>query len=356
MLALLTPKDGGPERPLHVLVRENPDVSCTNCVSKGIRCTTNQIVNPAKPNKGGKRIEEAKKMFGSDGFQNTAPTPVPQPQARRASMPRSPSVATPGGSSGSSVPPNPPAMMPMFGGHQFNMTGHNGHPGPTASFVPPAPIPSPTVHPVHGWSAPPFDDWTGLAFEAQHGVAFSHPMHAPPNALELSTWETAIVVPPPPPGHAHSLPVLPSAMGSRSVPPPPLEPLFHSPLSPPLMTSSSSSTAAFLPAQSLTASPGVNSDACLPSQPPSRSDSGQSGQQPRVAGRKRTISEHEDDDVLELVRDDEPNQLDPSYMWAPRDKVMRYPQFRGLQEHPAAQPPRPGESHHRPSSSRRSFS
>lgn len=293
-------------------------------------------------------------MFGSDGFPNSAPTPVPasQPLPRRASMPRSPSVATPSGSSGSSVPPNPPPVMPMFGGHRFNMPGNSGHHGPTASFVPPAPIPSPTVHPVHGWSAPPFDEWTGLAFEAQHGgMGFPHPMHSPPNGLEVATWETALVVPPVPPLHAHSLPALPSTM-SRSVPPPALEPPFHSPLSPPLMTSSSTSTAAFLPPQSLTASPGISSEACLPSHPPSRSDSGQSTQQPCVAGRKRSLSEHEDDDVLELVREDEHNQLDPSYMWAPRDKVMRSSQFRNYEELAARQPPQRGGYHPRPSSRR----
>lgn len=297
-------------------------------------------------------------MFGSDGFQHAAPTPVPtgQSHARRASMPRSPSVPTPGGSSGSSLPPNPPPVLPMFGGHQFNMPGSNaGHPVPTATFVPPAPIPSPTVQPVHGWSAPPFDDWTGFAFESQNSIGLPHPMHAPPNGLEVSTWETALVVPPAPPLHAHSLPVLPSSM-SRSVPPPPLEPLFQSPLSPPLVTSSSTSTANFLAPQSLTASPGVHSDICLPSHPPSRSDSGHSSQQPRVAGRKRTISEQEDDDVLELVRDDQPGHIDPSYMWAPRDKVMRSSQFGGPQEHAGGQVPRRGGDLNRPPSARQSFS
>lgn len=266
-------------------------------------------------------------MFGSDGFQNSSSSTMAgsQPPTRRTSQPRSPSVPTPGGSSGSSVPPNP-AVMPMFGAHQFNIPGANvGHAGPTASFVPPAPIPSPTVHPVHGWSAPPFDDWSGLAFES-HNIGFPHPMHPALNGMEVATWESALVVPPAPPLHAHSLPVLPSAMG-RSVAPPPLEPLFQpvadKALSPPLMSASSTSTAPFLATQCLTASPGVNSDVCLHSQPPSRSDSGQSAPQPRVAGRKRTISEQEDDDVLELVRNDAPNHFDPRYVWTPRDKVMR---------------------------------
>ncbi|GMK56534.1 hypothetical protein CspeluHIS016_0303740 [Cutaneotrichosporon spelunceum] len=75
MLALLTPPDSTRVMPpLPVLVRQNPDVSCSNCISKGIRCTTNQIVNPSKPNKGGKRIEEAKKMYGSEGLFLPLPT------------------------------------------------------------------------------------------------------------------------------------------------------------------------------------------------------------------------------------------------------------------------------------------
>lgn len=75
MLALLTPADSTRVMPpLPVLVRQNPDVSCSNCISKGIRCTTNQIVNPSKPNKGGKRIEEAKKMYGSEGLFSLSPS------------------------------------------------------------------------------------------------------------------------------------------------------------------------------------------------------------------------------------------------------------------------------------------
>ena len=46
------------------LVRANPSVECTNCRNKELKCTTNQILNPTKPNKGGKRIEEARKIYG----------------------------------------------------------------------------------------------------------------------------------------------------------------------------------------------------------------------------------------------------------------------------------------------------
>ena len=53
--------------PLAQLVRDNPDVGCTNCKNKGVKCTTEQILNPAKPNKGGRRIEEARKRFGGNG-------------------------------------------------------------------------------------------------------------------------------------------------------------------------------------------------------------------------------------------------------------------------------------------------
>lgn len=47
-------------------MRAYPDVGCSNCKTKGVKCTTEQILNPAKPNKGGKRIDEAKKLFGPD--------------------------------------------------------------------------------------------------------------------------------------------------------------------------------------------------------------------------------------------------------------------------------------------------
>lgn len=329
MLALLSPEDGGPERPLHVLVRENPDVSCTNCVSKGIRCTTNQIVNPAKPNKGGKRIEEAKKMFGSDGFQNAASPPAPAPtrqrhESRRASVSRSSGVSTAGGSSAVSEQSTPGIPLHTFGAHQFNVLGTSsgGHSGPTASFVPPAPIPSPTVHPAaHGWSAP-LEDWSGIGFEA-HNFGFPHTMHSPPFALDAATWEAAIVVPPAPPLHAHTLPAPPSALNRLG--PPPLEAPAHS-LSDPVLPSESitpltASTVSFLPHQPLASSPGVTSDVCLPSHPSSRSDSSNSNPQPRVTSRKRTLADNEEDDVLELVRHAEPMQYDPCYMWAPRDKV-----------------------------------
>ncbi|OCF37656.1 hypothetical protein I316_00783 [Kwoniella heveanensis BCC8398] len=48
------------------LVLRHPDIGCTNCKNKGLKCTTEGIVNPTKPNKGGKRIEEAKKKFGQE--------------------------------------------------------------------------------------------------------------------------------------------------------------------------------------------------------------------------------------------------------------------------------------------------
>ena len=41
-------------------------MECTNCRNKKVKCTTEQILNPARPNKGGRRIEEAKKRFGGE--------------------------------------------------------------------------------------------------------------------------------------------------------------------------------------------------------------------------------------------------------------------------------------------------
>ncbi|WWD17713.1 hypothetical protein CI109_102154 [Kwoniella shandongensis] len=58
--------DPNEKPPLNLLVQQYPHVHCTNCNSKGLRCTANQITNPSKPNKGGKRIDEAKRTFGSE--------------------------------------------------------------------------------------------------------------------------------------------------------------------------------------------------------------------------------------------------------------------------------------------------
>ncbi|RXK39229.1 hypothetical protein M231_03449 [Tremella mesenterica] len=67
LLYLLTPPSVEDENlipPLHELVRQNPDTCCTNCKNKGLRCTTNQILNPSRPNKSGRRIDEAREVFG----------------------------------------------------------------------------------------------------------------------------------------------------------------------------------------------------------------------------------------------------------------------------------------------------
>ncbi|WVQ77102.1 hypothetical protein IAR50_006785 [Cryptococcus sp. DSM 104548] len=55
---------GTPAPSLADLVRQNPYVECTNCSNKGIKCSTHQILNPTRPKKGGRRIDEARKMFG----------------------------------------------------------------------------------------------------------------------------------------------------------------------------------------------------------------------------------------------------------------------------------------------------
>ncbi|KAK8866084.1 hypothetical protein IAR55_001235 [Kwoniella newhampshirensis] len=56
------------QAPLNELVLQHPDVFCTHCKNKGLRCTTNQIVNPSKPNKGGKRIDEARRTYGAESI------------------------------------------------------------------------------------------------------------------------------------------------------------------------------------------------------------------------------------------------------------------------------------------------
>jgi len=67
----------GVSLPLPQLVRDHPEVECTNCKNKGVKCTTEQILNPAKPNKGGKRIEEARKRFGGIGAEGSSSDGTP---------------------------------------------------------------------------------------------------------------------------------------------------------------------------------------------------------------------------------------------------------------------------------------
>jgi hypothetical protein len=47
-------------------VRRYPGQICTQCRNKGLQCSTEGILNPLKPNKGGKRIDEARQRFGGD--------------------------------------------------------------------------------------------------------------------------------------------------------------------------------------------------------------------------------------------------------------------------------------------------
>jgi hypothetical protein len=49
-----------------LIVRRYPGQICTQCRNKGLQCTTEGILNPLKPNKGGKRIDEARQRFGGD--------------------------------------------------------------------------------------------------------------------------------------------------------------------------------------------------------------------------------------------------------------------------------------------------
>jgi hypothetical protein len=47
-----------------LIVRRYPGQICTQCRNKGLQCSTEGILNPLKPNKGGKRIDEARQRFG----------------------------------------------------------------------------------------------------------------------------------------------------------------------------------------------------------------------------------------------------------------------------------------------------
>nr|XP_018267342.1 uncharacterized protein I303_01328 [Kwoniella dejecticola CBS 10117]OBR89500.1 hypothetical protein I303_01328 [Kwoniella dejecticola CBS 10117] len=67
ILVALPSSSSSPPPPLNVLVEQNPDIECSNCKRKGLKCDTQGIREPTKPNKGGKRIDEARKIYGGDG-------------------------------------------------------------------------------------------------------------------------------------------------------------------------------------------------------------------------------------------------------------------------------------------------
>ncbi len=67
LLALLTSThpDSNVEAPSpHTLARNNPTVHCLSWGKKALRCTKEGIINPGRPNKGGRSIEEARRVFG----------------------------------------------------------------------------------------------------------------------------------------------------------------------------------------------------------------------------------------------------------------------------------------------------
>jgi len=70
LLNLLASLDGqaapNEDEPAHLLVRRYPGQICTQCRNKGLQCSTEGILNPLKPNKGGKRIDEARQRFGGN--------------------------------------------------------------------------------------------------------------------------------------------------------------------------------------------------------------------------------------------------------------------------------------------------
>ncbi|WVF70282.1 hypothetical protein IAT40_005071 [Kwoniella sp. CBS 6097] len=66
LLFALPSSSSSPDLSLGDLALQHPDIGCTNCKNKRLKCTTEGIIKPTKPNKGGKRIEEAKKKFGQE--------------------------------------------------------------------------------------------------------------------------------------------------------------------------------------------------------------------------------------------------------------------------------------------------
>ena len=62
----------GDDEPPHLIVRRHPGAVCTQCRNKGLQCSTEGILNPSKPNKGGRRINEARQKYG-DGTDAATP-------------------------------------------------------------------------------------------------------------------------------------------------------------------------------------------------------------------------------------------------------------------------------------------
>lgn len=72
-----------------MLVQQHPEVSCSLCIKKGLKCTTEGIVNPIKANKGGRRIDEARRMFGSEApAQQSTSTAIDQTPSSYGPLPQ----------------------------------------------------------------------------------------------------------------------------------------------------------------------------------------------------------------------------------------------------------------------------
>lgn len=366
MLALLTPADSTRVMPpLPVLVRQNPDISCSNCISKGIRCTTNQIVNPSKPNKGGKRIEEAKKMYGSEGVAYTpsvggtaapptpsltftAPLDVPSHPLRQTSQTTTASSASSSSfdlsdpNANTTTVPTSVDFMPFGSPYAYSGTTMLNQ-GTTTSASAAAPIEL-----APSWTT----EWNSNAVSTHYGTPYEMGMFDmnAPAATEPPVWDPFVFPPTPS--------AFPQGEQSSSYTAPPL-------YSPSATTLSSMSLSSSLP--TLDNASGGDSDSssypsmthagtldhrgnnfprrssdesspvpsaralfglappktCTSSSSPSRSTSAAPSSQ--IVGKKR---QHADEDVMEIPRGDDDNE-DPWGLWSnsnkdKEDRVIRW--------------------------------
>lgn len=373
MLALLTPADSTRVMPpLPVLVRQNPDVSCSNCISKGIRCTTNQIVNPSKPNKGGKRIEEAKKMFGGEGAvypSSSAPAsgsasvasqtpalafpPHPTRQTSQTTTESSASSSSFDLSDPNSVPTtvnlNSNGFLPSYGANQY------AYPG-TGLLDQTAPAELPT------WTT----EWASNAVSTPYGTPFELGLYSDMSgtASDPSVWDSFVFPPTPQAPYpsseqsSYSAPSLyPSSAASQqpnlsSSLPTTFEgaPNVASPSQFPsimLEDTYDSQPDASFNRQSLS---GSSSSGSVSPAPPQQSgldltslnapyhpsltsfspgSASPPANPPQIVGKKR---QHTDDDIIEIMRSDEERDKDPWSIWSDpsmdkdnkRDKVVRW--------------------------------
>lgn len=373
MLSLLTPPDADPTKavpPLHVLVRDHPEVSCSNCISKGIKCTTNQIVNPAKPNKGGKRIEEAKKMYGSgleassasaSGSAEGTPHFASQvggglSHSDRSSLDRGDSGLGIGSSSGSAQQGSSSNAADIGGisgggffGEQFSYASLTPNVAPAAMYINPESTGGHFL--AASWGAAGFTPTTfpyeNTYLDSSRISGVSSPLPTADTSLQ-ATWEALInpalstVVPtslPPPPRTSSSVLLSAENLGAPSslnlfetdpakFPQIAMDRVFD-PRSDRFVSRSAGSgslSASVSPAPRPSPRPEMTTlRAMAEAQSPEHSIE-RDGSGPLVSSSRRKRQHDDDEDVVEIIRINDPVEQDPWRIWAPPDAVVRWSQ------------------------------